>query len=169
MLYFYKQGEIPPRPEIPEGIEIRRQNPHPVVCNMSAMQMGKKKYLYFQFLTFLCRGFKRVFREYDVLIGNKIVSKAVLISKVPIYEFLPKKGVHVCYCETVPEARGKGYYPLLLKYIQNDMPEKNLYMIVDVTNNASIKGIEKSGFVRFAEGSKNSKGVFKITNYIKKI
>ena len=112
--------------------------PHHFVHNMSSMQMGKKRFLYFQFMTILYRGFRRVFKEYDILIDNKIVCKAVLISKVPIYEFLPKKGIHVCYCETIPEARGKGYYPLLLSYIQNDMLEKNLYMIVDENNYSSV-------------------------------
>lgn len=158
MYYLYKQGIIPPSPNIPEGIEIRRQKPHPFVHKMSAMQIGKKKYYYYRFMTFLCRGFRRVFKEYDVLINNEIVSKAVLISKVPTYGFLPDKGIHVCYCETIPEVRGRGYYPLLLRYIQNDMPENNLYMIVDVNNDASIKGIEKAGFVRYGEGQKLANG-----------
>lgn len=138
MKYYYKQGEIPPPPIIPKGIKIIKQMPHHFVHNMSSMQMGKKRFLYFQFMTILYRGFRRVFKEYDILIDNKIVCKAVLISKVPIYEFLPKKGIHVCYCETIPEARGKGYYPLLLSYIQNDMLEKNLYMIVDENNYSSV-------------------------------
>lgn len=160
MYYFYKQNKIPPCPSFEKGIEIRKQTPNPVVQDMHAMQMGKKKFYYFMVMTFLCRGFRRVFKEYDVVINNKIVSKAVLISKVPIYKFLPRKGIHVCYCETIPEERGKGYYPLLLSYIQNDMPEKNLYMIVEETNTASIKGIEKSGFKRYANGQKLSNGQF---------
>ena len=162
MYYFYKQGEIPSKPIIPDGLTIIKQRPHPIVKNMSAMQIGKRRWYYHQFMTFLYKGFSRVFEEYDVVIDNIIVSKAVLISKVPIYKFLPKNGIHVCYCETIPEARGKGYYPLLLKFIQNDMPKKELYMVVDVNNNASIKGIERAGFIKYAEGDKNKKGVFEI-------
>ena len=124
------------------------------------MQMGRMKYFYYQLMTFIYRGFKRVFKEYDVVIDNTIVSKAVLISKVPVYKFLPKNGIHICYCETVPEARGKGYYPLLLKYIQNDMLNQDFYMIVDEDNISSIKGIEKAGFIRYANGQKTLDGRF---------
>ncbi len=127
---------------------------------MSIMQMGRMKYFYYQLMTFIYRGFKRVFKEYDVVIDNTIVSKAVLISKVPVYKFLPKNGIHICYCETVPEARGKGYYPLLLKYIQNDMLNQDFYMIVDEDNISSIKGIEKAGFIRYANGQKTLDGRF---------
>ena len=165
MYYFYRQNVIPPRPNLPEGITIKKRIPIPWVPDMHSMQMGRKKFIYFQFMTILYRGIRRIFEEYDLIIDNRIVSKAVLISKVPIYRFLPPKGIHLCYCETIPQARGKGYYPLLLSYIQNELFPQKLYMIVDVTNTASIRGIEKAGFERYAEGIKNDKGVFEITCY----
>lgn len=160
MYYFYKQGTIPPCPQLPNGVEIKKGTPNPFVPGMSEMQIGKKKYLYYQIMTLLNRGLHRVFEEYDVIVDNKVVSKAVLISKVPVYKFLPKKGIHVCYCETIPEARGNGYYPMLLSYIQNDKTQKNLYMIVEEHNLSSIKGIEKTGFVRYALGDKLNFGCF---------
>ena len=133
---------------------------------MHAMQIGRKKYCYYQVMSFLVRGFHRVFKEYDVMSGNKVISKAVLISKVPTYVFLPKDGVHICYCETIPEARGKGFYPLLLSYIQNDMPEKEMYMIVKNTNISSIRGIEKAGFVKYAVGKKTNDGRFVVNSLL---
>ncbi len=160
MYYFYRQNQVQSLPPLPEGMIIKKQTPNKFVPKMHSMQMGRKRFYYFSVMTFLFRGFSRVFKEYDIIINNEIISKAVLISKVPIYKFLPKDGIHLCYCETIPEARGKGYYPLLLNYIQNDMPKKNLYMIVDVTNSASIRGIEKAGFVRYAMGEKMSNGYF---------
>lgn len=160
MYYFYKQGEKPPLPKIEEGMVIKKQTPNAIIPGVDSMQMGRKRYWYFQIMTFLFKGINRVFKEYDIVIDNKIVSKAVLISKVPIYKFLPSNGVHLCYCETIPEARGKGYYPMLLSYIQNDFRNKELYMIVDQDNVASIRGIEKAGFVKYANGIKQDNGSF---------
>ena len=164
MYYFYKQGIIPPILKLPEGINICKCNPNPFVKDMHFMQMGKKKFYYYQLMSFIYRGLKRVFVEYDIVLDNRILSKAVVISKVPIFKFLPRTGLHVCYCETIPEARGKGYYPLLLNYIQNDLYNYELYMIVDDKNTASIKGIEKAGFIKYAEGIKKNNGTFVIIN-----
>lgn len=162
MYYFYKQGIIPASPITEDGIVIKKQSPHAIVPGVKTMQMGRKRFWYFQIMTFFISGFNRVFKEYDIIIDGKIVSKAVLISKVPIYKFLPSKGVHLCYCETIPEARGKGYYPLLLSYIQNDFRDRDLYMIVDQDNFASIRGVEKAGFIKYANGIKQDNGSFVI-------
>lgn len=163
MYLYYKQGTIPYMPELNDGMKIVKHRPRPVVANMKSMQLGKKHYWYYFVMTFLFRGFARVFEEYDLIENNIILSKAVLISKVPIYKFLPLKGVHLCYCETIPEVRGRGLYPLLLSFIQNVHKQKNLYMIVDESNLSSIKGIEKAGFIRYAVGEKKSNGCFIIT------
>ena len=80
-----------------------------------------------------------------------------------LYEFLPSDGVHLCYCETASDERGKGYYPMLLRHIRARYPRKDLQMIVYEDNTASIKGIEKAGFIRYAEGRKTSDGRFVIT------
>lgn len=159
MYYLYKQGTIPKVPVFDRKvITIKKQIPNPLVKNMHSMQMGRKDYLYFMVMTFLVRGFSRVFIEYDIIVDNEVVSKAVLISKVPKYKFLPAKGVHLCFCETIEKARGNGYYPLLLSFIQNDNPQMELYMIVDENNNSSIRGIEKAGFVKYANGLKLPNG-----------
>ena len=160
MYLLYKQSSIPIKPFLIEDMKVIKRRPKPFVANMSSMQIGKKHYYYYNVMTFLFRGFFREFKEYDIIINNKIVSKAVLISKVPLYGFLPKKGVHLCYCETIPEARGKGLYPLLLKYIQSERQQNDLYMIVDEDNLPSIKGIEKAGFVKYAQVKKLPNGCF---------
>jgi len=164
MYYLYKQNIIPPRPTLSPEMIIEKRIPNSFVKDMHYMQMGKKRFWYFQLMTFLYQGFSRVFKEYDIIINNSIVSKAVLISKVPLYQFLPANGVHLCYCETIKEAQGKGYYPLLLSYIQNDNPDMDLYMIVDETNYASIRGIEKAGFVYCSKIQKLSNGHFVYNN-----
>lgn len=160
MYYLYKQGVIPSMPMLAEGAIIKKRLPKSHVNDMHFMQMGVKRFWYFMVMSFLFRGFSRVFVEYDYIVNQTIVSKAVLISKVPLYKFLPSKGIHLCYCETIIGARGKGYYPQLLSYIQNDNPDMDLYMVVDETNNASIRGIEKAGFERCGKVEKLNNGVF---------
>ena len=160
MYFFYKQGNAPVSVTVPEGINISKCKPRPLVANMHSMQIGRRKVIYYEIMTFLFRGFARTFIEYDVIKNNVVVSKAVLISKVPEYKFLPRKGVHLCYCETILEERGHGYYPLLLNYIQNDLSSVELYMIVDCQNIASNRGVEKAGFVKYGIGVKNQKKAF---------
>lgn len=160
MYYLYKQGVLPPVPMLAEGAIIKKRLPKPHVKDMHVMQMGVKRFWYFMVMSFLFRGFSRVFVEYDYIVNQVIVSKAVLISKAPLYKFLPAKGVHLCYCETIQEARGKGYYPQLLSYIQNDFRSDELYMVVDENNNASIRGVERAGFERCGRVEKLKNGVF---------
>ena len=144
-------------------IEVKKVLPKMFVEGMTSMNLGKRGFLYHFVYTFLKRGFNRTFVEYDLCKNNKVISKAVLISKDAIYQFLPPKGIHLGFCETIKEERGKGYYPALLQYICRENKMKDLHMIVAINNVASIRGIEKAGFRRYGEGKKNNKGYFIIT------
>lgn len=73
---------------------------------------------------------------------------------------MPNNGLHLGLAYTIPEERGKGYYPLMLKYIQADLQNEDIYMIVNENNYSSIRGIEKAGFVQYSKGVKNRFGVF---------
>ena len=44
--------------------------------------------------------------------------------------------------------RGKGIYPMVLRYISNSIgtDDTTFYMIVDAKNASSIRGVEKAGF-----------------------
>ena len=167
MPYFYYKLNGNQKPcELPDGLKVVKTNPRPYILGMNGMQLGRRDFIYHFFYTALYRGFRRTFTEYDLVKNDVIVSKAVLVSKDPVYMFLPAKGVHLGYCATIPQERGKGFYPLLLKYIIQDNPQMDLHMIVATDNDASIKGIEKSGFVRYAIGDRNSKGQFYINKYL---
>lgn len=173
--YYYKQnvqgGESC---TLPNGITIKKRIPRPYVSDMTKLNIGYRRFFSFVVKVLLqniinvllCKKDKGLFIEYDLIKNGIIISKAVLISKISLYEFLPKNGIHLGFCETLYRERGKGFYPLLLKYIQNDNPSLHLYMIVDCNNMASIKGIEKAGFVRYAKGTKNNKGHFVITDVL---
>lgn len=163
-MYFYRQGaKIIDEISLPADVKVKKCIPHSYVDGMRNMNIGRKRILYHYFYSLLFRGWHRTFVEYDLVKKGMIICKAVLISKVPIYKFLPRKGVHLGYCETIESERGNGFYPLLLRYIQHENPGLDLYMIVEESNEASIRGIEKAGFVRFAKGCKNDEGEFVIS------
>ena len=162
-LYFYRQSKSIDEILLPSDLIVQKRIPRFIVEGIDAMNIGRKKWLYYCLWGFLYRGFQFRFIEYDLVKERNVVSKAVLISKVPEYKFLPKKGVHLCYCATKESEKGNGYYPLLLKYIQYNNKEEMLYMVVKEDNLASIKGIEKAGFKRFALGKKDKDGNFIIT------
>ena len=165
MVFFYRQIDSLPKEEakIPDDLRVRVRRPASYVEGMSEMNLGRWMKELYSRQTFRSKGLLRTFKEFDLMRGDKILCKALLISKIPEYEFLPSDGVHLCYCETASDERGKGYYPMLLRHIRARYPRKDLHVIVYEDNTASIKGIEKAGFIRYAEGRKTSDGRFVIT------
>ncbi len=68
---------------------------------------------------------------------------------------------------TIPEMRGKGYYPMLLNEIMKDLGTgQEYYMIVHRDNQSSLRGVAKVGFTPIAEGKKNAFGQYIITKEI---
>lgn len=160
MFYYYKQGvkrSFDCSNEMSDLV-FKRVRPECSIDRRKDMRIGPKRYLYLLVKTFLYAGFKRVFSEYRLeRKDGKLLSRGVVMSYVPMYKFMPHNGIHLGYCITVEDERGKGYYSLLLKMIQNDMPHHDLFMAVDENNIASIKGIENAGFVRYSKGIRKGK------------
>lgn len=64
------------------------------------------------------------------------------------FKFLKNKDVEIGPCVTDFKHRGKGIYPAVIQSIVKDKGYSNdFYMIVDENNIASIRGIEKAGFM----------------------
>jgi RimJ/RimL family protein N-acetyltransferase len=63
---------------------------------------------------------------------------------------VPDRGAYIHYCETTPEARGRGIYPAVLNHIARETGSHDLYITTDVGNTASRRGIEKAGFAEYA-------------------
>lgn len=168
MYYYYKKEAFENRKINNEfsTMYVKKRHPKAKANGFSSMNIGWKRLIYFHLFSFLIRGFSRKFIEYDLFKNNVIIAKACLISKVPIYSFLPHKGLHLCYCEVIPSERGKGYYTSLLEYISNDKQEEDLYMLVEQDNLPSIKGIEKAGFIRYAYGIKTKKNRFIVSSFL---
>lgn len=113
-LYYMNRGA-----QLPDNIYITRHVP----------SWKKGRFVSFVYLTsWIYRLKHRVLYENDVVKDDKVVSRSLVMSKIPIYRFLPRKGIHLGLCYTIPEERGKGYYPLMLKYIQADLKDDDIEM-----------------------------------------
>ena len=58
------------------------------------------------------------------------------------------------YCLTLPEFRGRGIYPRVLKMIVARLTEKGIervFICVKADNHASLRGVEKAGFTRVGQ------------------
>lgn len=84
---------------------------------------------------------------------GELVHTSYVIPKCYKFPFLDKADYEIGPCMTYPLFRGKGYYPMMLRYICSTVGVQytTFYMIVDEGNSASIKGIEKAGFERCGE------------------
>lgn len=62
---------------------------------------------------------------------------------------LKEDEAYIHYCETVPFARGRGIYPIVLNKIVKDLhgQASNVYISTIESNIASRKGIKKAGFI----------------------
>lgn len=162
LYYHYKSTQKSDRiVKPPIGYQIQVGHINTDYTRTEEMGVGPVMFLYLSIMTFLCRGLKRILREYRIVKNNTIVCKLVVNSWCPIYRFMPKHALHVGFARTIPEERGNGLYPLLLEYVKSDLDGFDLYMIVDETNSSSIRGIEKAGFDMIASGEKEGR-IFKI-------
>ena len=94
--------------------------------------------------------------------NGELVHTSYVIPKCYKFPFMNKHDYEIGPCFTYPKFRGKGFYPLMLKTICSSIgTEKSVfYMIVDKTNQPSIRGMEKAGFQRC--------GNIKVTRILKK-
>ena len=96
------------------------------------------------------------FVEYQLIYDGRVVSTARVTPKLPTFPFMSIDGYHIGPCYTEPEYRGRGFYPLLLQYRMELNPDSQFYMIVNETNESSLRGVKKVGFVEFARGKKDN-------------
>lgn len=70
------------------------------------------------------------------------------------FPFMDKRdAIYIGHCKTMLEHRGKGFYPILLTRILADNEGVVVaFMAIEVDNAASIRGVEKAGFLVFAKG-----------------
>lgn len=149
MCFFKWEGSASSLKEVDSGLVVRTIKP--------SIYNNKRKFIWKTFSLFT--GF---YKEYNLYRGDKFVARAEVVSWLPIFGFMPKKGVHIGPCQTVEDERGKGYYPYLISRIIQDMPNNEFYMMTRAANISSIRGIEKIGFVQIATGQKTKLGRYVI-------
>ena len=62
--------------------------------------------------------------------------------------FMAKTDYYIGKCSTRREYRGQGIYPSVLHFISSDLRGVKLWLLIRPTNEASIHGAEKAGFLR---------------------
>ena len=76
------------------------------------------------------------------------VESAGSISPLGVFNEVKAQSAFFHYCETDPQARGKGIYPAVLSKIVSDLKgQGEVLMSINAKNMASVKGAEKAGFV----------------------
>lgn len=149
MCFFKWEGSASSLKEVDDDLVVKTIKP--------SIYNNKRKFIWKIFSLFT--GF---YKEYNLYRGDKFVARAEVVSWLPIFGFMPKKGVHIGPCQTVEDERGKGYYPYLISRIIQDMPNNEFYMMTRAANISSIRGIEKIGFVQMATGQKTKLGRYVI-------
>lgn len=130
MYYFYKNTSLFNHLENKYNVEFRRVIPlsltiHNVLWHIFSLLKG------------------HMFYEYQIIKEGKVVSTAQVVPRLPIFRFIPRGGWHIGPCMTIPQERGKGFYPLLLQYIMDKYPKRNFYMIIEQDNKSSMGGGKK--------------------------
>ena len=107
---------------------------------------------------------------YELWKDDRMVSRAEVCTPNWQFPFIGREctfAYHIGPCMTIPEARGNGYYPMLLNEIMKDLgTDKKYYMIVHSDNYASLRGVAKVGFTLIGKGYKNKMGQYIITENI---
>ena len=79
---------------------------------------------------------------------NEIIHTAYVIPACWKFPFMKRGEYEIGPCETLPEYRGRGIYPTVLKKIVSDYKNTTFHMLVAENNSSSIRGVEKAGFIR---------------------
>lgn len=103
----------------------------------------------------LSLGRMRIYALVDESTG-RVVSRAEVMLRIFEFGFMPRgeRALHIGPCVTVPDCRGRGYYPTLLRLIMADCRQEadTFYIFCSTDNHASRRGIAKAGFTAFAMG-----------------
>lgn len=97
--------------------------------------------------SFMSKGKAMLFSAYSQ--ENELVHTSIVVPKCYKYSFCNKEDYVIGPCQTVPAYRGKGIYPHIIRHIMEVVGCENtvFYMVASHDNKASIRGIEKAGFV----------------------
>lgn len=93
-------------------------------------------------------------KKYFITENGVCVHSSSLFNTLHILKLIQKKGPAIGDCFTHLDYRGKSIYPLVLSYIAKEMlsetESKEIFIIVNSNNSSSIRGIEKTGFRKYA-------------------
>lgn len=92
--------------------------------------------------------------KYFIQDNGTFVHESYLFPKLHLLKLLDRKGPAIGQCVTSKQYRGKSIYPFVINKIARetlDSGHDEVFIVVNVDNIASIKGIEKAGFKKYAQ------------------
>lgn len=90
-------------------------------------------------------------KSYWMFESDVVVHKSFLYTNVQIIKLINKSGLVIGSCYTNPNYRGRSIYPKVISHIAKQNREyKEVFLVVDTDNSASISGIEKAGYKKLA-------------------
>lgn len=90
---------------------------------------------------------------FSVSDNGKFVHRSFLYDKIHVLKLLGKNGPAIGNCVTGEDYRGQSVYPKMIHRIavgQLQEGKKEVFIIVNPDNTASVRGIEKAGFELYA-------------------
>jgi len=151
MYYLYKktytEKQETDSSEFLNSCSIEVLNPNPIRYRLHCEKIGFKQYLSRVYFWLITGGkYKIYFLRHD----DDIAHSSYVVPKCGKFSFMKKGDYEIGPCVTSTDYRRKGCYHYVLNHItsQKEYRQSEFYMIVKSTNEPSIKGIEKSGFIR---------------------
>tara|TARA_B110000495_G_scaffold149343_1_gene132210 strand:- start:15 stop:533 length:519 start_codon:yes stop_codon:yes gene_type:complete len=95
---------------------------------------------------------------------NRIAHYSNVLPKIFKYSFMNKGDLYIANCFTYKDFRGCSLYPFALSYLGGRLNSNVIWGGVSEDNIPSIKGLERAGYKKVAEGYKSRiLGVYKLS------
>jgi GNAT superfamily N-acetyltransferase len=90
-----------------------------------------------------------VLDDQQILHASWVTTAGAWVGELRMYFVVPRASAYVYESFTSPDARGRGIYPAMLRYIASDAAPraKELWIGVGEDNDSSVRAISKGGFV----------------------
>ncbi|MBE6941078.1 MAG: GNAT family N-acetyltransferase [Ruminococcaceae bacterium] len=146
LLYSYSAKQQNRESVHPCEFEIKTISPGLGKWNIPKEQKSKKDLLVRIMFSVLTGGKTTI--VYAVDKDGSVMHTSYVVPRCMKFPFLRKGDLEIGPCATLPEYRGRGIYPAVLRHICKTFANEDtvFYMIVNDQNIPSIRGIEKAGF-----------------------
>lgn len=136
----YAQSDVLPDPA---NIDIRQFMPWKDGYRLPNEHLTLKTLLIRILFSALSKGALKIFYVEE---QGQVIHTSYLMPRCWKFPFIKQGDYHIGPCQTIPEYRGRGIYPAVLKEIVKSDKNATYHIVVAESNKASVKGIVKAGF-----------------------